>query len=271
MRLKETVEVLTGQRGTPVRVKEASLPGVSAIRNQTIATTGSSATGTSGALQTQIDTLSATGQWRVRGETAPAGYSAYFGAALRANADGTPGTVRPTGLYFGLTEDDEAQAILDADEAYIVRDGDYAPLNDFLTRLDVLDQGDLYQTNAVAVGILGNVTSFTTLAALGVSGVEDAYLFIVANVKVKTAGGAAAMNASTEIQVVRDDAVVLHVQPTLYAAPITVDAMNTLVAFYMDGEDDHSYNLQARHAPSGGAAVTVTYEVVEFSIEVRTR
>jgi hypothetical protein len=272
MRLKETVEVLTGQRGTSARVKEASLPGVSASRTQTIATTGSSATGTSGALQTQIDTLSATGQWRVRGETIPAGYSAYFGAALRANADGTPGTVRSTGLYFGLTDADEAQTILDADEAYVVLDGDYTPLNDLFTRLDALEQvGDLYTTTAAATGILGNVTSFSTLASLDVLGVDDAYLFIVAAVNVKTAGGAAAMNATTEIQVVRDDAVVLRVQPTLYGAPITVNAMNTLMAFYFDGSTSHTYSLQARHAPSGGAAVTVTYEVVEFSIEVRTR
>jgi hypothetical protein len=99
--------------------------------------------------------------------------------------------------------------------------------------------------------------------------VPNSYLSIVASVNVKATGGTAAMNATTELQVLRSDATVIKVQPTTYAAPVTVNAVNYLVVLNADGTGDFTYDLQARHAPSGGAAVTVTYEVTEFTIEVR--
>lgn len=123
-RLKEAVEMLTGQRGQGDRVEysvQGMLREIQQGNSRVLELTeiGDGLASRMDLVETQTNDVSAEGQVVIRAETNPSGYKAYFGVYLKAAVDSTPGSERRAGMHLGLTNADGGVFTLDVDKFQI--------------------------------------------------------------------------------------------------------------------------------------------------------
>ncbi len=174
-RLKEAVELLTGQRGTAEVIEQTSVQGIlrefraQGSRVYDLIEAGPGLARRVEGVETQVDDVSASGQVVISAEANPTGYKAYFGVYLRASADSTPGTERRAGMHLGLTNADGGVFALDVDK-FILRDNSSGDLSSVFTY-----SGGLFtMTGNVTVNGSFVVNGTITSTKIGTSAVETA-------------------------------------------------------------------------------------------------
>jgi hypothetical protein len=201
LRLKEAVEMLTGQRGPPEagtvgifkelrgfdsRVYELweadqglarIVQGVEASGSVAIADLASDLADLDTELSGDIAEVSASGQMVLSAEVNPTGYKAYFGVYLRATVDSVPGTLRRAGMHLGLTNADGGVFALDVDK-FIIRDSGSAAESSVFTygsgvftmTGNVTINGSLMVTNTITGAKLVDLTTPTEKVAYNAVG-----------------------------------------------------------------------------------------------------
>jgi hypothetical protein len=304
-RLKEALELMTGQRGTQEVVEQQSLQGVltevHGLGSRTYdlsQATDQLARRVIGVEATSED-VSASGQIVISAEANPAGYKAYFGVYLRANADSVPGTEREAGMHLGLTNADSGVFALDVGK-FLIRDsssgttstvfqysgGEFQMtgnvtingslmVTNTITGLKLIDLttptikvaynaiGQFYQTSRSA--FFHSTSAFDTVLTRSITGVTGGYVLLVAIVTSAAVGGGGlgGTPSAWQLRIRRSDGG--WVRTVNLNVHEDIDMTTSIVGFDSDGGSNYTYNLDARE----NGATTLT--VLEFSAEVRKR
>lgn len=180
MRMKEALELLTGQRGTSgdtefsvqgaLRQIEAYGSRVIELRqvDEGLAQQITQVETTVGDLSTGLDDITVSGQVVIRAEANPTGYKAYFGVYLRAASDSVPGTERRAGFNLGLSNADGAVATFEVGQ-FTLKDittgvpttvFDYSA-GKFTLNGNVTVNGNLLINGSISTGKYGDLTIST--------------------------------------------------------------------------------------------------------------
>jgi hypothetical protein len=306
-RLKEAVELMTGQRGTQEVVEQQSLQGVltevHGLGSRTYdlsQATDQLARRVIGVEATSED-VSASGQIVISAEANPAGYKAYFGVYLRANADSVPGTEREAGMHLGLTNADSGVFALDVGK-FLIRDSSSGTTSTvfqysggvFTMTGNVTINGNLMVTNTITGAKLVDLTTPTekvaynavgqfyqttggswsfgsgwnTVASRTIVGITGGYVFLLGVVTVNAAP-AGSTTFGVRIRRTSDGSIIKEAPLSVMASgdyAVAGPVTTTIGGFHSDGGSNYTYELQVN---TGGVSLTGT--LVEFSVEVRKR
>jgi hypothetical protein len=299
MRLKEAVELLTGQRGTPAVIEQTSVQGIlrelkaQGSRAYELIQAGPGLARRVEGVETAVDDVSASGQVVISAEANPAGYKAYFGVYLKANADTTPGTERRAGMHLGLTNADGGVFALDVDK-FILRDNASGNVGDpftysgglFTLTGNVTVNGNLLINGSIATAAYGDLTvsnakvAYSAISAASTvynaSNIASVSFFTRANARLLilaiwhgAAAQAAAVDSTLNIIV---DSSIQHTIPSGFARDITANVSyglpTTSAYIFQNGGSNHTYLLEAELIENSGSWFSVngiTIVVLEVS------
>jgi hypothetical protein len=298
LRLKEAVEMLTGQRGPP----EVSTVGILQelrgfdSRVYELKEVDHGLARITQGVQTQVDDMFVEGQVVLSAEANPTGYKAYFGVYLKATADSVPGTERRAGMHLGLTNADGGVFALDVDK-FIIRDAGSSAESSVFTygsgvftmTGNVTINGNLMVTNTITGAKLVDLTTPTTKVAYNaigqfyqtsrssffhssgsfdsvltrsITGVTGGYALIVANV-IATAAALGGTPSAWQLRIRRTDGGFTRtVNMNLHDL---VDMTTTIVCFDPDASGNYTYSIDAKE--NGATNLTIP----EFSVQVCKR